>query len=346
LLFFDRPRIYEELSMKRGKQILGSVLCLAVVALFGCSRAGRMDERERDYRIVVKAYEMSNQGDFDSAIALFTKAVEAYPKLARPHLDLALLLQDRKQEHVQAIYHYSRYLTMRPGTEKTAMIERRIRLSELAFAALHTPEGSQEGIPVRELELKNARLEARNASLASRVEALEKELAELREELRQRYKAEVVGADSRPEEPITPSARPTPTAVAKVPPPAVVKRPTPVSAPAPETVKRPAPEPRAVVSPVVAPRPQPRVVTPVRPRPAPLPRREVPTARARPTRATAPVAADPVVRTYTVRPGDSLSKIAFKVYGDATQWRRLQNANRESLGDSVNVKVGQVLVVP
>ena len=66
---------------------------------------------------------------------------------------------------------------------------------------------------------------------------------------------------------------------------------------------------------------------------------------------TAPVAppmapTNSVVRTYTVRPGDSLSKIAFKVYGDATKWRALQKANQDSLRDSVNVKVGQVLVVP
>jgi LysM repeat protein len=47
--------------------------------------------------------------------------------------------------------------------------------------------------------------------------------------------------------------------------------------------------------------------------------------------------------TYTVRRGDSLSKIAHKVYGDATLWRRILDANNLP---SVNVEVGQILIMP
>ena len=53
-----------------------------------------------------------------------------------------------------------------------------------------------------------------------------------------------------------------------------------------------------------------------------------------------------IARSYTVRRGDSLSKIAYKVYGDATRWRGIQKANDQILRDSVNVQVGQVLVIP
>jgi nucleoid-associated protein YgaU len=51
-------------------------------------------------------------------------------------------------------------------------------------------------------------------------------------------------------------------------------------------------------------------------------------------------------RTYAVRANDSLSAIAKRVYGDATKWRLIQDANREILGDSEVLRIGQVLEIP
>ena len=52
------------------------------------------------------------------------------------------------------------------------------------------------------------------------------------------------------------------------------------------------------------------------------------------------------VARYTVRPGDSLSRIAGEVLGDQNRWRELFDANRDSLGSPNEVKVGQQLRVP
>lgn len=57
-------------------------------------------------------------------------------------------------------------------------------------------------------------------------------------------------------------------------------------------------------------------------------------------------AARPGKRTYEVMPGDSLSSIAAGVYGDGSKWRTLYDANRDTLGNSQTVKVGQILTVP
>ena len=54
-----------------------------------------------------------------------------------------------------------------------------------------------------------------------------------------------------------------------------------------------------------------------------------------------------VERTYTVRPGDSLSKIAQALLGDAKKWRILYDANREVVGKNPDlIKPGQVLKIP
>ncbi len=49
---------------------------------------------------------------------------------------------------------------------------------------------------------------------------------------------------------------------------------------------------------------------------------------------------------YTVQEGDNLWKIALKVYGRGWRWRRIYEANVNSLPDPQNIYVGQVLLIP
>ena len=51
-------------------------------------------------------------------------------------------------------------------------------------------------------------------------------------------------------------------------------------------------------------------------------------------------------RTYTVKSGDSLSKIAKEVYGDANAYNRIFEANRDKLNDPNKIFPGQELVIP
>jgi LysM repeat protein len=51
-------------------------------------------------------------------------------------------------------------------------------------------------------------------------------------------------------------------------------------------------------------------------------------------------------RTYTVQPGDTLSKIAKEFYGNANEYNRIFEANRNQLTDPNKIKVGQELVIP
>ena len=50
--------------------------------------------------------------------------------------------------------------------------------------------------------------------------------------------------------------------------------------------------------------------------------------------------------TYVVVKGDSLSKIASGQYGDAQQWRRIYEANRDLIKDPDLIYPGQQLRIP
>jgi LysM repeat protein len=66
-----------------------------------------------------------------------------------------------------------------------------------------------------------------------------------------------------------------------------------------------------------------------------------------PAPAAAPAApAAPAAQTYTVQPGDSLSKISKHFYGDANRYMKIFEANRDKLSDPNKIQVGQQLVIP
>jgi LysM repeat protein len=64
-----------------------------------------------------------------------------------------------------------------------------------------------------------------------------------------------------------------------------------------------------------------------------------------PAAATAAAAAT-AGRTYTVKAGDTLSKIAKEFLGDANKYTAIFNANRDQLSDPDKIKPGQVLKLP
>lgn len=49
---------------------------------------------------------------------------------------------------------------------------------------------------------------------------------------------------------------------------------------------------------------------------------------------------------YTVQNGDSLSKISLKMYGNAGQWKRIYDANRDVLPSANSIRVGMKLRIP
>lgn len=51
-------------------------------------------------------------------------------------------------------------------------------------------------------------------------------------------------------------------------------------------------------------------------------------------------------RTYTVQPGDTLSRIAKAELGDGNAYMRIFNANKDQLSDPDKIKPGQVLKIP
>jgi len=64
------------------------------------------------------------------------------------------------------------------------------------------------------------------------------------------------------------------------------------------------------------------------------------------TDAPAATAASQAAKTYTVKAGDTLSKIAKQHYGNANSYMKIFEANKGLLQDPDKIQVGQVLKIP
>lgn len=51
-------------------------------------------------------------------------------------------------------------------------------------------------------------------------------------------------------------------------------------------------------------------------------------------------------RTYTVKSGDTLSKIAKEFYGNANEYNKIFEANKDKLSSPDRINVGQTLTIP
>ena len=138
---------------------------LAVGLLAGCSsQVQEQDALEFNYPAIRKARAKLREGDKQSALDLLNRAIDEKPKLAQAHLEVAQLYDDYDHNYARAIYHYERYLELRPQTEKREMIEGFIRKARIAFAASMAEQ---------------------NPGLDKKVQALQKDNDRLKQDLRQ-----------------------------------------------------------------------------------------------------------------------------------------------------------------
>jgi len=177
------------------------LLALAV-ACAGCTkRAQTADESETDHPVMKRAMEKLRAGDEAGAIAVYRLLVDKEPAMARAHLALALLLDKPGGDYVAAIYHYRRYLDLRPDTEKAEMIKGRIRAAQLSFI------GQEVG--ASNLTDRIAGLERENAALKVRAANLETQARYLRASL-ERSRARLAQTAVRAEDALERMEAPTP----------------------------------------------------------------------------------------------------------------------------------------
>ncbi len=150
------------------------LLSLLIIALYsiGCvNKTAQLDVAERCEPLIQRAQDKVRDGNIDDAIKIYRGIIDENPSMAVAHLDMAFLMHDYldKKDYVGAIYHYRRYLELRPRTEKREMIMSRIRLASQLFAASILPRDTRAAEEIAELAKENTALKTEIVKLKAAV---------------------------------------------------------------------------------------------------------------------------------------------------------------------------------
>lgn len=274
-----------------------------LLAWAGCSDGERVSSAaEVDEPAYREGQALLKTGRRQEALNAFLKVIDRRGDEApESHLEVGLLYLQHINNPLSAIYHFKKYLELRPNSPQAPLVKQRIDAAMRDFART-LPAQSLENQPQRvDLVAALDRLKQEN-------EMLKQELADLKAG-RAAAQTTLPGEDA----------------------PAAPAGPAPAASGfnfATEAI------------PTVRPRPAP--VTPLRSAPArPTPAVTPPPAAPKPAAATAAGG-----RRHTIRPGDTLYKLAQQYYGNRAKWRDIYAANRDVMKNETDLKAGMSLKIP
>lgn len=280
------------------------------MTLTGCDLVNKQDAQYDDSR---NPYYKQAQQDLDNnnpaaAATDYEAALGANPKLLGAHYQLGIIYGEKLSDPIGSIFHFKRYLELAPNSDQAEKVKELIDKQSQTFAA---------GLPSSPTQNADeyAKLQGDNAALKKQVEDASHTITTLQAQLAQATKHHH-------------------DAVATTPPPAPVTPPAPAPAPATPAVAADATPSAPATPPVPA--------TP--PRALPL---DATNAAASPAGPEGTPPAAGAGRTYTVVKGDSIWKIAHKMYpGDTKNGvDKINEANKDAINGKP-LKIGQVLIIP
>ncbi|HYG22768.1 MAG TPA: LysM peptidoglycan-binding domain-containing protein [Verrucomicrobiae bacterium] len=97
-----------------------------LVGMSGCVPQGQseLDEEKEPHFLAGK--KAINVLDYRGAIEEFHRALEVNPHNSKAHSQLGWLYETKENDAAAAIYHYERYLKLRPGSDNAEVIRQRI----------------------------------------------------------------------------------------------------------------------------------------------------------------------------------------------------------------------------
>jgi tetratricopeptide (TPR) repeat protein len=292
--------------------------CAATFWRAGCGDSdGIPRATEADEPYYQEGQALLKSGRKQEALTAFLKLIERRADSPESHLEVGLLYQQHINDPLSAIYHFKKYLSLRPNSPQSPMVKQRIDACIREFART---------LPAQPLDTQ-----AQRVDLIATLDKLKQENDELKQQI-----ADLKSGKGDTE---IATIRTAPATAAPAPSHLTVTAPTApiqfnLGGESMPTVRTTPTRPAAASTPPAAP---PKANT-TRPTTAASP--------SRPSNTQAQALPRPAARRHTVAKGDTLMSIALKYYGSRSKWRDIYAANRGVMKNEGDIHVGMELVLP
>ena len=297
---------------------LTAFLCAALALwLSGCGDRDRLSyATETDEPFYREGVSLLKTGRRQEALSAFLKVVDKRGEDSpESHLEIGLLYLQHINDPLSAIYHFKKYLALRPNSPQAPLVRQRIDAAIRDFARTLPAQPIENATKRVDLIAAMDKMKLENDQLKQQLSDLQANRATAVTLAEGTPPSAASQAQSAPANNLTLNFDAIPT---------VRTRPAPASSSAP---LKP-----ITTAPLVA--------------PPTAPRRE--SARVKPA-ATPPVATAPArtaARKHVVQKGDTLSNLAQRYYKNRAKWRDIYTANRKVMKNEGDIRIGMELVIP
>lgn len=151
--------------MTRTSLLLACAILAIVYVLFagGCDANSSQVAREEDEPQFVRGREEIKRGNYKEALNAFLKVTEKRRDAAESHLDIGNIYLYHLNDPIPAIYHFRKYLELKPDTKQSQRVRSCIDTAQKRFAA--TLPGNPFDVNTQTLEIEEAIRTAKSENL-------------------------------------------------------------------------------------------------------------------------------------------------------------------------------------
>ncbi len=127
-------------------------VAIYILSAGGCDLSSETSLKETSDPRFIEAQEALKRGDGAVAMSGFLSIVESRPDAPESHFELGRIYLDRMNDPIFAIYHFRKFLEIKPDAPQSPMVRQMIETAQKRFAA-QLPESPFES-NIRRLELE------------------------------------------------------------------------------------------------------------------------------------------------------------------------------------------------
>ncbi len=151
--------------------LVSVVAVLYILSAGGCDIGKETVVKETNETHFVRGQDELRRGNVSEAMSAFLKVVEKRKDAPESHFELGRIYLDNMNDPIQAIYHFKKFLELKPNSQVSPMVRQMIETAQKKFAASLPESPFENNVRRMELEELLQKVQKENLELKQKLDA-------------------------------------------------------------------------------------------------------------------------------------------------------------------------------